>query len=136
MEPLSSFKRKKDETDYEKCIICQADNSDKIRSGTSLGAATLRQCAQERLKKKDNVNRDAIDRILSSVRDNMCYHNGCYSTFTSKTIISRLKTTEVSQCSAEFSVKTLRSSTETIDWTKCLFLSGGEGGGYTLRTVF
>ena len=91
MEHLASLKRGPNEIDYDKCILCQEDDtSTTLRNSGPQGLTTLRECAQERLKFKDE-NRLCIDRVLYSYHENVCYHKSCYSIFTSKTIISRLK---------------------------------------------
>ena len=123
MEPRSSFKRRSD-TDFEKCLICQRDRQSKILHGGAQGIKTIKECAQERLKRKDSVNRDCIDRILSYDGDRLIWHKECYSTFTSKTLISRLRDTDtvlVNQPTSSDTVKNLRSKSSTIDWGLCLF---------------
>ena len=123
MEPRSSFKRRSD-TDFEKCLICQTDRQSKILHGGAQGIKTIKECAQERLKRKDSVNRDCIDRIISCDGDRLIWHKECYSTFTSKTLISRLRDTDtvlVNQPTSSDTVKNLRSKSSTIDWGLCLF---------------
>ena len=94
MEHLASLKRRPDEIDFDKCILCQEeDKSSTLRNPGPQGLKTLRECARERLKFKDK-NRQCIDRILFYDHEKACYHKSCNSIFTSKAIISRLKSTK------------------------------------------
>lgn len=128
MEPLSSLKRPIHETDCPKCLVCQNDTSEKLRSGTSTGLNSIKSAAQERLKKRDTQNRDSIDRILtSSESTTYVWHKSCYSIFTSKTLIGRIKSEQpgCSTSSHEESDKhhLLRSKSNTVDWENVCFVS-------------
>ena len=73
----------------------------------------LIECAQKRLKFIDE-NRLCIDRVLYCDHDNVCYHKSCYSIFTSKAIISRLKSTNKKE-SNESAV------CQFLKWNMCIF---------------
>ena len=79
----------------------------------------LKECAQERLKFKDE-NRIVIDRVLYCDNERLCYHKNCYSSFTSKTNISRLKSVKSNE-STESPIVSLRSSVPKLLWNKCIF---------------
>ena len=67
MEHLASLKRRPDEIDFDKCILCQEeDKSSTLRNPGPQGLKTLRECARERLKFKDK-NRQCIDRIYTII---------------------------------------------------------------------
>jgi uncharacterized protein YdcH (DUF465 family) len=124
MDALSSLKRPADETDFDKCLICQAEKIDKMIDGSAKGMGTLKQSAQERLKKKDISCRDAIDRILSYMSDAAVWHKSCYSTFTSKKMISRLNVDRSGlTCKGKHQSRDrqLRVKSCPIEWEKCLF---------------
>ena len=124
MERLTSLKRQAHEINYTKCIICQTDKSDKLRAGSVQGYDRIMQCAHERHKKKDIDNRDSRDRIISSVHGNVCWHSNCYSSFTSKTHIDRLKKIHTEPCTSQnTSIETqkLRRTEKHIHWDKCMF---------------
>ena len=92
MEYLVNLKRGPDEIDPSKCILCQEEDiTSTLRhpSPEAQGLIRLRECAQERLKLKDE-NRLIIDRVLYCDHDRVCYHKHCYSTFTSKNIFQDL----------------------------------------------
>ena len=122
MEYLVNLKRGPDEIDHTKCILCQEEDINSILrhpSPEAQGLIRLRECAQERLKLKDE-NRLIIDRVLYCDRDRVCYHKHCYSTFTSKKHISRLKSV-ISNESKESAIVSLRSSVPKLSWNKCIF---------------
>ena len=98
--------------------------SDKLSAGSVQGYDRIMQCAHERHKKKDIDNRDSIDRIISSVHGNVCWHSNCYSSFTSKTHIDRLKMIHTEPCTSQntsIETKKLRSTEKHIHWDKCMF---------------
>ena len=120
MEHLASLKRGPDEIDFDKCILCQEeDKSSTLRNPGPQGLKTLRECARERLKFKDE-NRQCIDRILYCDHEKVCYHKSCYSIFTSKAIISRLKSTKKKE-SNESAAAYLHSSVPKLVWNMCIF---------------
>ena len=134
MEPACSFKRERP-IEYSLCIICQETKKENLRS-TDTGLSTLINAAKLRQTFKDPNNRTAIENILSPSHSNpagpMKWHKTCYSTFTSKSHIDRLKksqTTITSTCSsscseqpaAEIARATRSSSGKAIDWELCMF---------------
>ena len=123
METNVTLKRPSDEIDPEKCLICQTDKGEKLRSGTPQGIKAVKEAAQERLKRNDTKNRDSIDRVLNCVITDLSWHKGCYSWVTSKTLIGRLNVVKEQSSKLERShnQRRLQSKTKTIDWGKCLF---------------
>ena len=115
------------EDDFEKCIICQDDKHEKLINPSEQGFTTLKESANMRhkLRERDVNYRLAIERI-TAVQDfgSLVWHKSCYSSFTSKSRISRLesKKSEITSGGASGSeYRTLRSSTQPIDWALCMF---------------
>ena len=121
------------EADFEKCVICQDDKRhEKLLNASEQGLATLKDSASTRhkLRERDVEYRLAIERITTLQGDihvAPVWHKSCYSSFTSKSKISRLEKNKrlvhmsASTSDNEGSRRTLRSSTEPIDWTLCMF---------------
>ena len=84
---------------------------------------------RHKLRERDVKYRVAIERIATMQDDTaLVWHKACYSSFTSKSKISRLEKTKASvlTCASTSSdgdsrCRTLRSSTQPIDWTLCMF---------------
>ena len=90
MEAIANLKQGSDDIDIGKCLICQAEKSEKLRSCMPQGIKAVKEAAKERAKRKNAKNRDTIDRVLDCVAKTVSWHKGCYTSFTSKTLISRL----------------------------------------------
>lgn len=129
MDPILDLKRAR-EDDFEQCIICQDDKHEKLLNASEQGLTTLKESASMRHKLRErNVKyRLTIERIATMQGDiTPVWHKSCYSSFTSKSKISRLEKSEESvltfaSTSADGGSRlTLRSSTEPIDWSLCMF---------------
>ena len=126
MEPLSKLKRTSLDVESRQCLICQSKRKESICKGTPQGIDTLKQAAQERLNRKDPKQQDSIERILQCSDVELVWHRSCYSTFTSRRQIARLNDEIPSPSSSchrqeEQTAKQLRSTTNNIDWGKCVF---------------
>lgn len=129
MDPILDLKRAR-EDDFEKCIICQDDKHEKLLNASEQGLTTLKESASMRhkLRERDVKYRLTIERI-ATMRDDIAlvWHKSCYSSFTSKSKISRLEKSKesVHTCASTSadggSRHALRSSTEPIDWALCMF---------------
>lgn len=128
MDPLLELKRKR-EDDFEQCIICQDIKHEKLLTASKQGLTTLKESASLRHKLRDSKNRVIIDRIMALQEEaSFMWHKSCYSSFTSKSKISRLeKSSSPNNSSAACSSvnqdqgRNLRSSTPPINWDLCMF---------------
>ena len=93
MDPILDLKRGR-EDDFEKCIIGQDDKHEKLLNASEQGLATLKESASMRhkLRERDVKYRVTIERIATMQDDiALVWHKSCYSSFTSKSKISRLE---------------------------------------------
>ena len=130
MQPTYTLKRKLS-VDYDMCIICQEGRHESLRH-TDQGVATLTNSAQLRNTFNDPNYRVAIENIISGLNLNIenCFkwHKTCYSSFTSKWHIERLKKSLSEQSSASSSSqhqddvpKTRSSIGQVMNWKLCMF---------------
>ena len=138
MEPLLSLKRERP-TELTQCIFCQEDASEKLLAAKEQGLSTLNKCVCQRQKLRDPQNRAATDRIVSVFTSEqthlLIWHKSCYSSYTSKERISRLKKSEQGLSDHEKSshpstsaaellttpASRLRSSSSPMNWEACIF---------------
>ena len=66
-------------TDFQKCLICQEDSAEALRRAKATSLSTFISAAKER---NDSVNLEFKD---------IFWHAGCYSSYTSKTNMDRVK---------------------------------------------
>lgn len=94
MEAVGSLKRTVHSIALEECLICQETKNEKLSKGRQQGFDTIKGAAQTREKLCDRDNQPAIDRIKEiSITDveKLCWHKSCYSLFTSKLKIEKIK---------------------------------------------
>lgn len=129
MEPAASVKRKRaTQSTISKCIICQKDRGGcPLRQATQAGVETLRNSLATRVSHNCTKFLEAIDRLQDVVFEkvSLVWHKDCFSSFTSKTHLERLKrrsaTSSVSDNTNETHVTTTRSSVSSMQWEKCIF---------------
>ena len=96
---LTIGKRKRDsEFSAVKCIICQEKRGDDLtRDATTKGLSTLRDALTLRTRFNCEKYSDAINKlnknqhIIDDASVRLVYHKGCFSSFTSKDHLDRLK---------------------------------------------
>ena len=129
MEPAASVKRKRaTQSTISKCIICQKDRAGcPLRQSTPPGVETLRNSLATRVSHNCTKYLEAIDRLqdVDFEKVSLVWHKNCFSTFTSKTHLERLKkrsaTSSVSDNTNETKVTTTRKSGSFMQWEKCIF---------------
>lgn len=113
---LSTPKRPRLSTDWNKCIICQVETKERLVNSTSKGTSTLQAAAS----KRQDIVYTRIEREeanLSGVK----YHKSCISSYTSKTNLSALSKSDETACEAKPTTSRVRRSLDTTtDWKKCI----------------
>jgi hypothetical protein len=137
MEPVISLKRLLS-VDTHLCIFCQrTKRQDGVREAGEEGLVTVREATATRKKLRDVKNRDTVDRldsVLTSKEEvSLVWHRNCYSQYTDKGKIQRLQAAEEQKSRCEPSAaegqssshtqqsSALRSSTNPVDWSMCMF---------------
>ena len=137
-------KRTADSFSIKNCIICQGGSDSVLRQSSTRGIESLKSALATRISFKCDKFLDAIDRLQSEGLhlENVVWHKDCFSTFTSKSHLDRLKRRSVK---ATLTHDNLQSATESLScqlghrsvcamqWDKCLFCQDDMGG--TLRQV-
>lgn len=105
------------------CIICQKSSSD-IKNNASLQSLDkIKQCAEERFKYNDNkyavvMLRNVFKLDLTGIlKRGVKYHKKCYSDFTNKTNIQRLKNKSERCQVADSTGESSRSTRQTVGST-------------------
>lgn len=105
------------------CIICQKSSSD-IKNNASLQSLDkIKQCAEERFKYNDNkyavvMLRNVFKLDLTGIlKRGVKYHKKCYSDFTNKTNIQRLKNKSERCQFADSTGESSRSTRQTVGST-------------------
>ena len=118
-------------SDLNKCLICQVHKFPKkkypLTQGTATGISRILHCAGIRESCQDNPTQ--CSRIVNALREEgnrlVLWHRQCYSDFTNEGHIQRVlkrKSDNHDESEAVPSSKAARrSSTQPIDWAKCMF---------------
>jgi len=120
MDPVVSLKRPLP-VDYSLCIFCQTHQASvPLSQETDHGLAIVRNAADSRKKLRDTKNIDVIDRLEnvfgSDMPKTLVWHRKCYSQFTDKNKIERLRkpkpmhSKEVPSCSSNEASGSFRRS--------------------------
>lgn len=101
------------------CIFCQKrKQTEDCIGSTAKGYASMKKAAHKRCGLIDLIYGGNLQQYLISPMENVCYHPTCFSDFTNKTHISRLKPKN-SQNQNNFSSEG-PASVETTDWNLCI----------------
>ena len=137
MEPVTVVAKRKSkdrDVDYSCCLFCQKQKSDELRTATLDGKKRTQDAAEQRRKLGDTTYHDmfeALDQLSPQDFNGMeiKWHKSCYSVFTSKTNISRLRAKRQGsgtnsadqQCIDVIPQPIRRSSQGAVDWKLCMF---------------
>lgn len=137
------------------CIFCRKSSKSEIcKKATDKGYSTFRESVKSRKEKFDFKFGSFLEEYDNVKFEDVQYHRSCYSNFTNKTLISRLRSREQNdkepdQCDEETATKprtpTLsvrRSSTASssscfrvTDWSMCIICQECKKGRDHLRKV-
>ena len=139
MEEVLNLKRQLS-IDFSLCIFCQNSKTrGDVFDASVQGFETLRQANRLRRNMHDSKNIDIIDRLdnlfASDQTEQVLWHKSCYSTFTDKNKLERLRNkqnvvpqrdmTDVSTSSNPTGI-TLRKDVKPVDWKLCIFCQSVE----------
>ena len=128
MEAVCTLKRVHEPPDFQKCLICLEEKSDKLINGGTKGLETLKRVSLALDRLFDTENKSVIDRVqaLSAAESNkLWWHKACFSSFTSKSRIERLQkkrqASDTHMHEAVTSNAILRSSLTSLNCDLCIF---------------
>lgn len=150
MESTLTIGKRQRDSDFsaDKCLICQEDRRDDFtRDASAKGLATLKEALTVRTLFNCEKYTDAIEKLHKNqhIIDNqlvqLVYHKGCFSSFTSKDHLERLKKrhgkVQKLTCEKENAVPSKgyvsRRTIPPVKWELCIFCQEGLTGG--LRQV-
>jgi len=119
--------------DYSCCLFCQKQKSDELWTDTLDGKKRTRCCwtAEEARRYNYHDVFEALDQLSPQDFNGMeiKWHKSCYSVFTSKTNLSRLRAKRQGsgtnsadqQCIDVIPQPIWRSSQGAVDWKVCMF---------------